>query len=250
MNKVLIDMVASYVAENIGQFHQKRIDKMKEMRLERILTRKNPYLYKAKNLNTPEALVRSMASAYMSSAEESIFGNWIENLAKYINEQVYGGYKSSAKGIDIEFDHNGVHHFVSVKSGPNWSNSQSLSQLKKDFVAAVRIFNTSRTSRVATRCIEGCCYGNNNKSYTDSAHEKLCGESFWTIISGEPTLYIDIIEPLGTQAKVKNDAYDKEYQRMITKFTCEFADKYCDKESGLIKWDEIVKITSSNKNKE
>ena len=245
MNQDLINTVSSYVADNIGEFHQKRIAKMQEMKLEKILVRKNPYLFKAKNLNTPEALVRSMAAAYMSSAEESLFGNWIENLAKFINEKVYNGYKSSARGIDLEFEKENVHFFVSIKSGPNWNNSQSLLQLKKDFIAAVKTYNTSRGKTVATRCIEGCCYGKNNKTYNDSTHEKLCGEAFWTLISGEPTLYSDLIEPLGTKAKTKNDAYDKEYQTMITKFTCEFANKYCDAKTGLIRWEEIVKLTSA-----
>lgn len=245
MNSYLAGLVTQYVANNIGIFHEKRINKLQEMSLDTILARKNPYLYKAKNLNTPEALVGSIATAYMSSAEESIFGNWLEELAKYVNAVVYGGYKSSAKGVDLEFDNGGVHHFVSIKSGPNWCNSQSLAELKKDFVAAVRVFNTSRSHKVPTRCIEGCCYGKASRTYNDSTHEKLCGEDFWTFISGESSMYVDLIEPLGAEAKGKNDLYDKEYQKMITKFTCEFATKYCDSQSGLIKWDEIVKLASS-----
>lgn len=48
-------------------------------------------------------------------------------------------------------------------------------------------------------CIEGCCYGNDNKEYNDSDHKKYCGEKFWTLISGEPTLFVrefDIRKPL------------------------------------------------------
>ena len=247
MKQDLMDLVSEYVKDNIGVFHQKRIDRLREMSLLKILERKNPYLYKAKNLNTPESLVRSIASAYMISAEESIFGNWIEQLAMYVNKVVYGGYKSSARGVDLEFEKENVHYFVSIKSGPNWSNSQSLSQLKKDFVAAVKIFNTSREFKMATRCVEGCCYGKTNKTYTDSIHEKLCGERFWYMISGEPSMYVDLIEPLGTEAKVKNELYDKEYQMMITKFTCEFAEKFCDAKKGVIRWDEIVKLASSGR---
>lgn len=42
-----------------------------------MLSRKNPYMFKAKNIVTAGAMVENLASAYMSSAEESIFGNWM-----------------------------------------------------------------------------------------------------------------------------------------------------------------------------
>lgn len=165
MNTELIKKVTEYVENHIGEFHASRITKLQEINLKDLLKRKNPYMYKAKNIVTAGGMVESLAAAYMSSAEESIFGNWLEGLAKFVSEQVYGGYKSAATGVDLEFDKEGIHYFVSVKSGPSWSNSQSMGKLKRDFIQAVKVFNTSRKT-VPTMCIEGCCYGNDNKGYT------------------------------------------------------------------------------------
>lgn len=95
-------------------------------------------------------------------------------------------------------------------------------------------------------CIEGCCYGNDNKGYTDSDHEKYCGEKFWTLISGEPTLFVDIIEPLGYKAKEKNEEYFIEYGRMINKFTQEFIQDYCNAD-GDIEWEKIVRLNAAIK---
>ena len=245
MNTELINKVTEYVENHIGEFHISRIDKLQTINLKSLLKRKNPYMYKAKNIVTASDMVENLASAYMSSAEESIFGNWLEGLAKFVLEEVYGGYKSSATGVDLEFDKGGIHYFVSVKSGPSWSNSQSMGKLKRDFIQAVKIFNTSRRS-VPAICIEGCCYGNDNKGYSDSTHEKYCGEKFWTLISGEPTLFIDIVEPLGYKAKEKNDEYYVEYGKMINKFTLEFIVEYCDEE-GNIDWDKIVRLNAAVK---
>ena len=80
-------------------------------------------MYKAKNINAADQLVRSLSSAFMSSAEETMFGDWLEGLAIYVAGQVYGGRKSSADGIDLEMDKNGCHYVISIKSGPKWSNS-------------------------------------------------------------------------------------------------------------------------------
>ncbi len=116
---------------------------------------------------------------------------------------------------------------------------------KEQFVKAVKVFNTSRKA-VATMCVEGCCYGNDNKTYNDSTHEKYCGEKFWALISGEPTLFIDIIEPLGYKAKEKNEEYFKAYGRMINKFTQEFIKDYCS-DNGDIDWNKIVRLNAAIK---
>jgi len=237
--------IRQYVEQNIGEFHANRINKLQKMNLKEMLTRKNPYLYKAKDILTAGQLVESLASATMSSAEESIFGNWMEGLAIFVAEQVYGGYKSASEGIDLEFDKEGIHYFVSIKSGPSWSNSTSMARQKQEFVKAVKVYNTSRKATVS-RCIEGCCYGNDNKGYNDSTHEKYCGEKFWTLISGEPALFVDIVEPLGYKAKEKNEDYKKEYTRMINKFTAEFIKDYCN-ETGDILWDRIVRLNAAIK---
>ena len=74
----------------------------------------------------------------------------------------------------------------------------------------------------------------------------MCGQAFWEFISGDPNMYLEIIEPLGIDAKKKNDNYQQEFDKMITKFTKEFSDNYCDN-NGNISWNKIVKLNSSRK---
>ncbi len=239
----LVNKVETYVKDNISLFHETRINKLKTLKLEVLLKKKNPYLYRAKDLNTPETVVGSIASAFMSSAEETMFGDWLEGLAIFVAQEVFNGRKSNAEGIDLEMDKEGIHYVVSIKSGPNWSNSSSLNKLKQNFLKAQRIYHTSG-NKIKCEAIEGCCYGiDNNPDKT--THTKLCGKRFWYFISGSETLYTDIIEPMGADAHIKNETYKKEYDRMITKFAKEFGEKYCD-EDGNIKWEEIVRLNSGS----
>lgn len=245
MNQLLLTDINKYVEEHISEFHEARITKLKSMNLNTILKRKNPYMYRAKNLVSASELVESLVAATMSSAEESIFGNWLEGLAIFVSKKAYGGYKSSAEGIDIEFDKDGIHYFVSVKSGPSWSNTTSMKKQKEQFRKACRIFKTSGNA-IPTMCIEGCCYGNDNKGYEDSDHEKYCGEKFWTLISGESTLFVDIIEPLGAKAKEMNDEYYTSYYQVLNKFVREFVNQYCN-EDNEIEWEKIVRLNAAAK---
>lgn len=48
MKALDIQKVVQYVEENIGYFHQKRIQSLDKLKLSQVLKRKNPYLFKAK----------------------------------------------------------------------------------------------------------------------------------------------------------------------------------------------------------
>ena len=112
-----------YVSQHIDEFHAARIKSLERLRLKTVLKKKNPYLFRAKGIVEASDLIRNLVDAFISSNEETIFGDWLEQLAIYINGQVYGGIKSGIHGIDLEFDKDNVRYIVSIKSGPNWGNS-------------------------------------------------------------------------------------------------------------------------------
>lgn len=242
MGKIDLRDVSQYVEQNIGIFHGKRIQSLDKLRLSKVLKRKNPYLFKAKYVLTAEQIVRGIVDAHISSNEETIFGDWLEGLAIFINEKVYGGYKSGIIGIDLEFDKDGIRNIITIKSGPNWGNSSQIAKMRADFKTAKRTLRTSN-SQLHIVAINGCCYGQDNRP-DKGDYFKFCGQRFWEFISGNTELYTEIIEPLGHKAKEKNDDFIKSYSQMINKFTREFANEFC-KENGEIYWDKLVQFNSS-----
>ena len=243
MKKLNLTDVLRYVEDNIGSFHQKRITSLDNLKLSKVLKRKNPYLFKAKHILTANEIVKGIVDAHISSSEEGIFGDWLEGLAIFINEKVYGGKKSGIIGIDLEFNKEDKRYIVNIKSGPNWGNSSQIAKMVSDFKTAKRTLRTSN-SGLNIVAINGCCYGRDNKP-DKSDYYKYCGQTFWEFISGDTNLYIEIIEPLGHKAKEKNEEFLKSYSQMINKFTREFGNEFCDK-NGAIEWDKLVKFNSSS----
>lgn len=242
MKAISLNDVTHYVEENIGVFHQKRIQSIDGLKLESVLKRKNPYLFKAKNVQTAGDIVKTLVDAHISSNEETIFGDWLEGLAIFINGQVYDGWKSGITGIDLEFDNAGVRNIVTIKSGPNWGNSSQIQKMKDDFKTAQKALRTSN-SNLVIKAINGCCYGRDTKP-DKGDYFKYCGQMFWEFISGNHELYLEIIKPLGHKAKEKNDEFLDSYSQMINKFTRTFANGYC-KENGDIDWEKLVRLNSS-----
>ena len=185
--------------------------------------------------------MKAVLDAHLSSQEEGIFGEFLEELAVFICGRVYRGKKSSAEGIDLEFEKDGVSYLVSIKSGPNWGNSRQIARMKDDFRRAKRIRGTNiKGIRAVT--VNGCCYGKDNKP-DKGDYLKFCGQRFWEFISGDENLYTDIIEPLGHKAKEKNEQFQIEYAKVINKFTLEFSKEYCAPD-GSILWNNLVRFNS------
>jgi len=238
----LINDIVQYVEKNIPSFHEKRLNKIESLKLKEVLKKKNPYLFKAKNIEKADEIINNIVDAYISSSEEAMFGDWLEGLAIFINGKIYGGRKSGIKGIDLEFDNENTRNIVSIKSGPNWGNSSQIEKMENNFNTAIKTLRTSN-SNLQIKCVNGCCYGKDNNPDKGS-YFKYCGQRFWEFITGDENIYTDIIKPLGYKAKECNENYSKQYSRKINIFVKEFVDNFCDI-NGSIKWKELVEYNSS-----
>ena len=201
-----------------------------------------PTLKQAKHMQTAEQIVRGLVDAHISSNEETIFGDWLEGFAIFINTRVYGGWKSGIPGIDLEFDKGDCRYIVNIKSGPNWGNSSQIKKMMADFKSAQKTLRTSN-SGIRVVAVNGCCYGQ-DKNPDKGDYFKYCGQEFWAFISGEKELFTEIIEPLGHKAQEKNAEFQQSYAQMLNRFTLEFGKEYCDS-NGAIDWPKLVRFNSS-----
>jgi len=235
--------VVAFIEENIGDFHERRAASLRKLQLAQVLKKKNPYLFKAKNINDAHDLVKLLLDAHLSSQEETIFGEFLERLAIFVCGRVFDGRKSSAEGIDLEFMRDDALYIVSVKSGPNWGNSGQVKRMVENFRQAKRILRSSNT-KANIQAINGCCYGRDNKP-DKGDYLKLCGQEFWRFISDSDRLLVEIIEPLDYQAKERTKEFLVEYSRNLNLFTQEFMDVFCI--DGRIDWDKLVRFNSGRK---
>ncbi len=241
MSPLDLDEVRQYVEQNISEFHQRKIESLEKLRLKNVLRKKNPYLFRAKNLHGATDIVRAVLDAHVSSNEETIFGNWLEGLAIFINGRVFDGRKSGIQGIDVEFDSEGIRYIVAIKSGPNWGNSGQIKNMLRDFTTAKRILRTSN-AKIHVVAVNGCCYGKDDNPDKDE-YFKYCGQRFWHFISGSEDLYINLIEPLAHKARERNNEFSQMFDEKITAFTIEFGKDFCDA-NGKIDWNKLIMFNS------
>ncbi len=240
MKKINLNKINKYVEVHISIFHQRRLEYVRnKIDLNKILKQKNPYLFKAKNILTAQDLIKSFLDAYLQSQEEAFFGNFIEGLAIFVCNKVYGAKKSELTGIDLEFEKDNIIYIVEIKAGWNWGNSSQIKQLKINFNNAIKLLEKQTMKEIIS--VNGCCFGKDKKP-DKKGYLKLCGQRFWELISGNERLYIDIIKPIGYKAKQKNEDFISAYSQVINNLTFEFSKEFCD--NGIINWEKLVKFNS------
>jgi len=243
MNKIDNETICEYVNNHIESFHSNRIERIKLLNLEKLIN-KNPYLYKAKNLESASLLINGFLEAFLSSSEEKMFGDFLEGLAIFIADKTRSGHKSASAGIDLEIVEGNSHYLLSIKSGPNWGNNAQHLKLVQDFDLASRIIN-QRNPQIKVFKILGICYGKTKTTLHAKGYWKIIGQNFWTFISGNKDLYTEIIEPIGFRAKEHNFEFEKEKNKFINKMTEKFINSYCRSDGG-IDWEKLVKHNSGN----
>lgn len=234
--------IVTYIEKNIPMFHQRRLESLGKLKLDDILKRKNPYLFKAKNVNTAGDLVKGILDAHLSSQEETIFGAFLEGVAIHACTVAYSGMKSGIEGIDLEFNRDDVRYIVSIKSGPNWGNSSQIKKMRDNFRQARKILGANIAARNVV-AVNGCCYGR-EQNEDKGDYLKVCGERFWSLISGDDRLYTELIEPIGHKAKERNDKFQIEYGKVANLFTLQFIKEFCFAD-GQIDWGKIIQFNSA-----
>jgi len=237
-----MQIVNNFVNENILQFHDAKLRSMENLDLRTILRKKNPYLFKAKNINSANELVTALLDAHLSSAEEKCFGDFLENLAIFIASKTYNGRKSAARGVDLEFERDKVHYIVSIKSGPSWGNSAQQKKLEEDLRTAVAIVGQSGL-HINAKAVLGICYGKTRTSFV-RGYLKVVGQNFWALISGSENFYTRIVEPVGYKARENNEVFLSKKNALINCMTADLVNEFCN--DGFIDWDRLVKFNSGN----
>lgn len=251
MKTVNYEKIEKFIASDVVEpFYEKRIEKLRNIKMKDVMKRKNPYLFKAKNIQTAGDLVEDILDAFLSSQEETIFGDLLEKLAIHVNESIFNGSKAEEgkfRSLDLIFERDNKIYIVGIKSGPNWGNADQVSTMRKNFKEARRILKEEGETREIIG-VNGCIYGKDNVSLKkhkddgDLDYLKLCGQTFWELITGDDTFYKKLIQPLDKEVKKQDDLFKETYTAKINEMTKDLIDLFYS--GDKLDWDKIVEYVS------
>ena len=90
--------IVEAIATALDNFYTNLIKKVDSLNVKTVMKRKNPYLFRAKAMNGAAQIIDAILAAFVSSSEETIFGNvFFEPIATAAAQ----GQKALAEGVDI-----------------------------------------------------------------------------------------------------------------------------------------------------
>lgn len=236
-------IVIQAISSALETFYGTLIDKIDKLNIQKVMKRKNPYLYRAKGMQSAAEIVESVLTAFVSSSEETIFGNcFFEPIAIAAS----GGNKALAEGIDIMI-HNRETNTISaiaVKSGPSVFNADSKKRQEQNFIAASKL---AQQAKARYEAYIGYCYGKKRESGhgRPKMYQELAGKKFWAELTGDEEFYKKIIDYMGEMPEKYVSDYKESYTKAANRLVREFSNSFC-KEDGSIDWEKLVEFNSGD----
>lgn len=235
----------SVVRHSLKDFHRALLGKMKGLQLQKLLSRKNPYLYAGMGLgSSPEHFLRMLLDAWLSSSMEGCFGNTLESIAHHIITSMNIGIKSSSEGLDYDIVRGRFRFLLSVKSGGQWGNHSSCKEQGKKFEKAKKVVRAIDNRELVS--VMGICYG--KKQVTDGlsyADVEIQGQAFWYFLTGDPFLYTRLIGLIQSVSTKFYPNFVSRRERALLRILPEFQSAYCFPD-GSISWRTLVLSVCGN----
>jgi len=235
-------LLVELIRRRLDEFYRRRIHSLANLKLKKVLKRKNPYLYKARGTQSANEIIEGILNDHLSSSDEGMFGDaFFEPLALDM-ARLIGGTVSPSEGVDIAIETESTYKAIAVKSGPNiFSASQAkkqnqefmglrsrLTKLKKDFDAVLgHAYGTKKTP------------AGDKKIYRSSS-----GQAFWEELTGDAEFYLRIIRLMNDADIAQHRAeYEIEYDKAVNRYLAEFIPEFCN-DDGSIAWDKLLEYNS------
>lgn len=237
------ETVKKSIAHALENFYGSLIKKIDGIDISTIMKSKNPYLYRSKAMQSAAEIVDSVLQAFVSSSEETIFGNcFFEPIAIAASN----GSKSVAEGIDLEVRDslNNILFVVAVKSGTSVFNADSKQKQADNFNKAKKL---ATQGHMAYEPIVGYAYGQKQETGRGKAkiYQEVAGEDFWTMLTGDPDFYKKIIGFMGQLPEQYVDSFKQSYANASNRLIRDFSNMFC-KDDGSIDWEKLVEYNSGS----
>jgi Type II restriction endonuclease EcoO109I len=207
------------------------------------LTKKNPYLFRSVGIEKASELVERLLQDYMSSSDESIFGDAVfEPIAKAVSQ----GRVGETVGIDVVIETEKEYKAISVKSGPNIFNSSQAKRMADEFAEL-----KSRLYKLHKKfdSVLGHGYGKKVSAPTRKRPYRVTsGQAFWAEITGDNEFYVKLVQAMGDYPIKHRQEFKTEWAKAVNRFERDFLQDFAASDGG-IDWPKLVRFNSGQTEK-
>ena len=241
MPRIEARQLEELIKKQLDEFYARRTAKLTGLNLTETLGKKNPYLFRAKGIQQASEIVSELLQAYISSSDETIFGDaFFEPIAKAVS----GGQVGGGEGVDIIKETNSTVTVYAVKSGPHWGNADQWKRQRQNFQS---LQNRLRKLHKTFDPVLGYGYGKRNTDPKGSTnYRQRSGQAFWEELTGDSDFYLKLIRLMKHYPQEHRVGYQAEWKKAVNRFEREFLNNFSTPD-GDIDWEKFVAFNSGKK---
>ncbi len=238
MANIAAHKLEELIKKHLGEFYSRRIAKLTGLNLTEALSKKNPDLFRAKGVQQASEIVAELLQAYISSSDETIFGDaFFEPIAKAVS----GGQTGGGEGIDMMKETAASVTAYAVKSGPHWGNADQWNRQRQNFQS---LQNRLRKLHKTFDPVLGYGYGRRNTDPKGSKnYRQRSGQAFWEELTGDPDFYLKLTRLMTHHPQEHRVRYQVEWKKAVNRFEWEFLNNFSTPD-GDIDWEKLVEFNS------
>lgn len=233
--------IVTAISVALNEFYHSLITKIDELDIDKIIKKKNPYLFRAKGMSGASQIVDAILAAFVSSSEETVFGNvFFEPIACAAAQ----GSKALAEGVDIMVERGDTIYAIAVKSGTSVFNADSKKKQEQNFNAAHKLAQQAKKRFVP---IIGYGYGKKKQSNKGipKFYLEYAGKEFWAELTGDDDFYIKLMQLMDNIPEKYVDEFNDAYQRAANRLVKQFTNEFC-RDDGSIDWERLLRYNSGD----
>ena len=195
----------------------------------KLISRKNPYLYRSSGIETVEELVDRALTDFLSSSTEGTFGNALDWIAR----RLPGNTPATGGEADLQRISGDNAEVYTIKSGPAGFNDASWTTTKQKMVRAK---NSLELSGYSVKLYVGFIYGR-KKTTTDpnSGIIRLASKEFWTKITGDDQFYRKLVDACACVAPLYHADVSEAKERLLREAVLNYSD------GDNVDWEKVLK---------
>ena len=175
----------------------------------RLISRKNPYLYRSSGIQTVDELVDRALTDFVSSSTEGTFGNALDWIAR----RLPGNTPATGGEADLQRVSGNNAEIYTIKSGPAGFNDASWTTTKQKMVRAK---NSLELSGYSVKLYVGFVYGRKRTTVDkNSGITRLASKEFWTKITDDPEFYRKLIDACACVAPLYRSDVSEAKERLL-----------------------------------
>jgi hypothetical protein len=226
-----------FVNTEIVKFHQKRLARLRRLKLDGSLTCLAVYNYRSRRLYAAGDLAEAIIADHLAAVDKKLLDAFLIDTAVTVATHLWQARNPSLAGVHLEFVRDRTFFLVSLRAQCDAILGAEATAVAKTLRKAKLVYAQQWHGPV--ELVVGVCLGHDRVERHENGHTEVAGQAFWTFLSGDETLYARVVSAMMSLAASTTKEFDDTRAGISNLLAAELLNRFR-RSDFSIDWDGMV----------